>query len=322
MTVRRFIVPLLAGLALGATATAARADTVTVAVTAIVEHPALDAVRDGLIARLGELGYVEGDTLEVVYESAQGSPAIAAQIARQFVGDAPDVIVPISTPSAQAVAAATSDIPVVFTAVTDPVAAGLVTDLEAPGGNVTGLSDMIPMADHLALIREILPDVARIGFLYNPGEANSVVLLDRMLELAGEAGVEIVAAGAPRSSDVLSATQSLVGDVDAVYIPTDNTVVSALEAVLSVGQDNDLPIFSGDTDSVGRGAIATIGFDYGDVGRQTADIVARVLQGEDPGTIPVGFAAGTDLAINPAAAAAMGVTLPDAVVERASIVVE
>ncbi|MCB9948613.1 MAG: ABC transporter substrate-binding protein [Rhodospirillaceae bacterium] len=322
MTVRRFIVPLLAGLALGATATAARADTVTVAVTAIVEHPALDAVRDGLVARLGELGYVEGDTLEVVYESAQGSPAIAAQIARQFVGDAPDVIVPISTPSAQAVAAATSDIPVVFTAVTDPVAAGLVTDLEAPGGNVTGLSDMIPMADHLALIREILPDVARIGFLYNPGEANSVVLLDRMLELAGEAGVEVVAAGAPRSSDVLSATQSLVGDVDAVYIPTDNTVVSALEAVLSVGQDNDLPIFSGDTDSVGRGAIATIGFDYGDVGRQTADIVARVLQGEDPGTIPVGFAAGTDLAINPAAAAAMGVTLPDAVVERASIVVE
>ncbi len=317
---RRLLAPVAAIATLAGAS--ALAEDVTVAVTAIVEHPSLDAVRDGIRDRLVELGYVEGETLEFVYESAQGSPAIAAQVARQFVGDAPDVIVPISTPSAQAVVAATTDIPVVFTAVTDPLAAGLVTDLDAPGGNVTGLSDMIPIAEHLALIGEILPDVERLGFMYNPGEANSVVVLERMTALAAEAGIEIVEAGAPRSADVLSAAQSLVGDVDAVYVPTDNTIVSALEALLGVGQSSGMPVFSADTDSVNRGTIATVGFDYYDVGVQTADVVARVLEGEDPGTIPVSFASGSELAVNPAAAEAMGVTLPDAVLERASVVVE
>ena len=146
---RRLLSPLAAMLTLAGGS--ALAEDVTVAVTAIVEHPSLDAVRDGIRDRLVELGYVEGETLDFVYESAQGSPAIAAQVARQFVGDAPDVIVPISTPSAQAVVAATAEIPVVFTAVTDPLAAGLVADLDASGGNVTGLSDMIPIAEHLAL---------------------------------------------------------------------------------------------------------------------------------------------------------------------------
>lgn len=317
---RRLLSPLAAMLTLAGGSVLA--EDVTVAVTAIVEHPSLDAVRDGILDRLVELGYAEGETLDFVYESAQGSPAIAAQVARQFVGDAPDVIVPISTPSAQAVVAATSEIPVVFTAVTDPLAAGLVADLDTPGGNVTGLSDMIPIAEHLALIREIVPEVERLGFIYNPGEANSVVVLERMTALAADAGIEMVEAGAPRSADVLSAAQSLVGDVDAVYVPTDNTIVSALEALLSVGQDSGLPVFSADTDSVGRGTIATVGFDYYDVGVQTADLVARVLAGEAAGTIPVGFASGSELAVNPAAAEAMGVTLPEAVLERASVVVE
>ena len=320
MMLRRLISSLAAAAILSAAP--ASADEVTVAVTAIVEHPSLDAVRDGIRDRLGELGYVDGETMAFVYESAQGSPAIAAQVARRFVGDAPDVIVPISTPSAQAVVAATTDIPVVFTAVTDPLAAGLITDLEAPGGNVTGLSDMIPVAEHLALIRQIVPEISHLGFMYNPGEANSVVVMERMQALAAEVGIEIVEAGAPRSADVLSAAQSLVGDVDAVYVPTDNTIVSALEALLSVGQDADLPVFSADTDSVGRGTIATVGFDYYDVGVQTADIVARVLQGDDPGAIPVSFASGSELAVNPAAAEAMGVTLPDAVLEGANLVVE
>ena len=219
------------------------------------------------------------------YESAQGNPATAAQIARKFVGDRPDVIVPISTPSAQAVVGATKDIPVVFTAVTDPLGAKLVASLEPPGGNVTGMSDLSPIGLHLDLIKEIMPDASGSGVIHNPGEANSVTLLELIKLEAPARGLAVVEAAAPRSSDVLAAAQSLVGKVDAIYVPTDNTVVTALEAIVKVGTDNQLPVFAGDTDSVPRGAIAALGFNYYDLGRQTGKIVARVLDGEAPGAI-------------------------------------
>jgi len=293
-----------------------------VAVTAIVEHPALDAARDGVKEALAEAGFVDGQNLTFTYESAQGNPATAAQIARKLVGEAPAVIVPISTPSAQAVVGATQEIPVVFTAVTDPVAAKLVADPKHPGGNVTGMSDLSPVGKHLDLIREILPAAKALGVIYNPGEANALVLVDLLKKEAPARGFAIEEAPSPKSSDVLPAAQSLVGHVDAIYVPTDNTVVTALEAVIQVGQQNKLPVFAGDTDSVARGAIAAIGFDYGDVGRQTGKIVARVLKGEKPGDIPVEGVEITELAVNPGAAAAMGVTLPEAVVARAKPVVK
>ncbi|WP_158043922.1 ABC transporter substrate-binding protein [Skermanella pratensis] len=293
----------------------------SVAVTAIVEHPALDAVRDGVRDELAEQGWKAGETLRFDYQSAQGNPGTAVQIARQFVGQAPDVIVPISTPSAQAVVSAARDIPVVFTAVTDPLGAQLVRDLEKPGRNVTGLSDLSPVADHLALIREIMPHAKRLGFPYNPGEPNSATLLDLVKKLAPDHGFSIVEAPATRSADVQGAARGLVGRVDAVYVPTDNTIVSALEALLIVGAQNKLPVFAADTDSVQRGAVATVGFNYYQVGRQTGQIVARVLKGENPGDIPVRSAEGTDLYVNPKAAAAMGITIPDGVVARAGKVV-
>ncbi len=299
----------------------AMAQTKTVAITAIVQHPALDATRDGVVEALKEAGYVQGQNLKVEYQSAQGNPATAAQIARQFAGSRPDVIVPISTPSAQAVAASTRDIPVVFTAVTDPVSAQLVKSMDKPGANITGLSDMAPVGEHVALIREILPQAKRIGVLYNPGEPNSIVLVKALKDEAAKAGLTVVEASVPKSSDAQQAVRSLVGKADAVYIPLDNTVVSALESVIAVGQQAKLPIFSADTDSVARGTVASIGFDYLQVGKQTGAIVARVLKGEKPGDIPVALAKGTDLFVNPKSAAAMGVTLPDAVVKRATKVV-
>ena len=239
--------PAVLALALGFAGPAAAAD-VTVAVTAIVEHPALDAARQGIQDELAAEGYVAGKNLDFRFESAQGNPAIAAQIAQKFVGDAPDVIVPISTPSAQAVAAATKTIPIVFTAVTDPVGAKLVASLEHPGGNITGMTDLSPIGAHLDLIKEITPDVASLGVIYNPGEANSVTLLDLLRQEAPARGIEIEEAAAPRSSDVLAAAQSLVGKVDAIYVPTDNTVVTALEAVIGVGIENELPVYAGDTE--------------------------------------------------------------------------
>jgi putative ABC transport system substrate-binding protein len=300
----------------------AEAQEVHVAVTAIVEHPALDACRDGIRDELKAAGYEEGKNLRFEYESAQGNPGTAAQIARKFVGENPTVIVPISTPSAQAVVAATSDIPVVFTAVTDPLGAKLVTDLKKPGGNVTGMSDLSPIDLHLALIKEITPAAAKVGVPFNPGEANAVTLVNLLKEHAPGAGLEIVEAPATKSADVLAAAQSLVGKADVIYVPTDNTIVSALEAVIKVGMDNQLPVYAGDTDSVPRGAIAALGFNYYDVGRQTGKIVLRVLRGEKPGDIPVEGVRITELYVNPGTAAKMGVTIPLDVMARAKQVVQ
>jgi putative ABC transport system substrate-binding protein len=308
----------LAALALVLIAPADAAETKKVAITQIVEHPALDACRKGVEEELKAQG------IEVTwsYESAQGNPGTAAQIARKFVGDAPDAIVAISTPSAQAVVAATRDIPVIFTAVTDPVGAKLIADPKKPGGNVTGMSDLSPLAKHLDLIARITPNAKRIGVIYNPGEANSVTLVGLVKEHAPAHGMTIVEAAAPRSNDVLAAARSLVGKVDAIYVPTDNTVVSALEGVIKTGIESKIPVYAGDTDSVPRGAIAALGFNYYDVGRQTGAIVARVLKGEKPGDIAVQGVEKTELAVNPKSAEAMGVTIPADVIAEAKTVVE
>jgi putative ABC transport system substrate-binding protein len=300
----------------------ASAADITVAVTAIVEHPALDACRDGIKDELKAQGFEDGNNIKFVYESAQGNPGTAVQIAQKFVGENPTVIVPISTPSAQAVVAATSDIPVVFTAVTDPVGAKLVSDAQKPGGNVTGMSDLSPIAKHLELIKEVTPNAKKIGVPFNPGEANAVTLVELLKSEGTKMGYEIVEAPAPKSSDVLAAAQSLVGKSDVIYVPTDNTIVSALEAVIQVGTDNKLPVFAGDTDSVKRGAIAAIGFNYYDVGRQTGQIVARVLKGEKPGDIAVQGVEITELYVNPGAAAQMGVELSSDLVGKAKEVVK
>ncbi|MEM1253938.1 MAG: ABC transporter substrate-binding protein [Cyanobacteria bacterium P01_H01_bin.21] len=293
-----------------------------VAVTQIVEHPALDAVRDGLQDKLKEEGYEAGNSLKWEWESAQGQASNAAQIAQKFVGDNPDLIVAIATPSAQAVVGNTDAIPVVFSAVTDPVAAELVPSLDASGGMVTGVSDLSPIDEHLALIADMVPDAQSVGVIYNAGESNSVSLVNLLNTEAEAQGFTVEEATVSSSADVVTAAESLVGKVDVIYIPTDNTVVSALESVIQVGNDNQLPIFAGDTDSVERGAIATASFDYYEVGRQTGDMAVRILNGENPGDMPVELASTVDLAINLAAAEAMGVTVPDVIKDSADQVFE
>ncbi|WP_022709330.1 ABC transporter substrate-binding protein [Pseudochrobactrum sp. AO18b] len=300
----------------------ANAKDVSVAVTAIVEHPALDAARDGVKDALAAAGFKEGENLKFTYQSAQGNPATAAQIARQFIGEAPDVIVPISTPSAQAVVSGTRDIPVVFTAVSDPVGAQLVKNMEKPGGNVTGLSDLSPVADHIKLIKEVAPNVKTIGFLYNSGEANSISLLEGLKVAAKEGGLEVVESAATKSAEVQGAARALIGKADLIYIPTDNTIISALEGAVSVAEEAKIPLMTADTDSVSRGAFIALGFNYYDVGKQTGEVVVRILKGEKPGDIPVKVAAGTDLVVNLVAAKKMGIEIPQAVVDRASKVIK
>ena len=289
----------------------------TVALTQIVEHPSLDAARRGILDELAAAGFVQDQNLRVDYQNAQGNPATAAQIARKFVGDQPDVIVAIATSSAQTVAAATRDTPIVFCAVSDPIGAKLVKSLDQPGGNVTGTRDFPPIGEQLELIRKLSPDAKRLGVIYNPGETNSISMIDTLKQLAPDQGFKVIEAAEPKSGDVLSAARQLAGKVEAIYIPLDNTVVSALEAVIKVGREAKIPVYSADTDSVARGAVAALGFDYYDVGRQTGQQVVRVLRGEKPGDLPVERVRKLRLFLNPEAAAAMGVTLPDAVRQRA-----
>jgi putative ABC transport system substrate-binding protein len=298
-----------------------QAKPVYVATTAIVEHPALDAVRDGVKEVLTENGY-SGEQFKFTYESAQGQPAIAAQIARKLVGDEPDVIVAIATPSAQAAVSVSKTIPVVFSVVTDPVGAKVVPSLTQPGGNVTGLSDMVNVRQHLSLIKEFIPNLKTVGIPYNPGEANSVAIVTALKAAAAQMGIAVVESPAPKSSDVMIAAKQLIGKTDAIYCPTDNTIISAFESVVKVGIDAQIPVFAADTGSVERGAVAAVGYDYFDLGRQTGDIVVRILKGEKPGSIDVKMAEGTNLFVNPKMAARMGVKVPAAALARATEIIK
>lgn len=265
-------------------------------------------------------GYKQGENLEFDYKTAQGNPAIAVQIARQFVGENPDVLVGIATPTAQALVSATRNIPVVFTAVTDPVGAKLVKQLEQPGKNVTGLSDLSPVKQHVELIQEILPEAKSIGVVFNPGEANAVTLVELLKEAAAEKGLTVVEATALKSADVQSATQAIAAKSDVIYAPTDNTVASAIEGMIVAANQAKTPVLGGATSYVEKGAIASLGFDYYQVGVQTADYVAAILEGAEPGTLDVKVAKGSDLVVNKTAADKLGVTIPSAVIERATSV--
>ncbi|ENM5739325.1 ABC transporter substrate-binding protein [Vibrio mimicus] len=294
------------------------AKTAKVAVSQIVEHPALDATRQGLLDGLKAKGYEEGKNLEFDYKTAQGNPAIAVQIARQFVGENPDVLVGIATPTAQALVSATKTIPIVFTAVTDPVGAKLVKQLEQPGKNVTGLSDLSPIEQHVELIKEILPNVKSIGVVYNPGEANAVSLMELLKLSAAKHGIKLVEATALKSSDVQSATQAIAEKSDVIYALIDNTVASAIEGMIVAANQAKTPVFGAATSYVDRGAIASLGFDYYQIGVQTADYVAAILEGKEPGTLDVQVAKGSDLVINKTAADKLGISIPDAVLARAT----
>ena len=322
MMKRPFRVALLALVLAPFAALPAHAADARVSVTAIVDHPALDAARQGIVEELAAAGYVVGKNLRLDYQSAQGNTATAAQIARKFVGDRPDVIVAMSTPSAQTVVAATREIPIVFSAVTDPVAAKLVKSWEATGGNVTGVSDLPLLDKHLALLRQALPTAKRIGVVYNPGEANSVAAIAQLKKLAQPAGLSVIESAAPRTVDVASAAQSLVGKVDAIYAPTDNNVTSAFEALAKVADQGRVPLIAADPSLAARGAALGIGTNYHDLGRQSGQLVVRVLKGESPGSIASQVSPTLELLVNQAAARRQGLALSDALLKSATRVID
>ena len=293
----------------------------SVAVTALVDHPALDAVRKGVEDELKAQGWVAGKNLKYQYQSAQGNAATAGQIVRKFIGDKADAIVAIATPSAQAAAAATSSVPIVFSAVTDPVAAKLVKDLKAPGGNVTGVSDRLPLAPQVDLMLKVVPTAKRVGIVYSPGEINSTILIKELKAVLAQRGMTLVSAAAPRTVDVQAATKSLVGKVDLIYSSTDNNVVSAYETMVRVATDAKLPMIAADTSSIKRGAVAALGMNYYDMGRQTGKMVVRILKGEKPGSIAVEEGRTTMLELNAKAAREQGATLSAALLKEGKVIV-
>lgn len=282
----------------------------TLAITAIVEHPSLDDIRLGVLDGLASVGYKQGDNLTVNFQSAQGNMATVGQIAKQFVADAPDVIVAITTPSAQSLAAATTSIPLIYTAVSDPVAAKLIDANNRPAqANITGLSSQLPLEPQVELFTKIKPEARRIGFVYSPGEANSVAIKNALLALLPKYQMSLVEVPANRSSDVADATRSLAGKVDLIYTSLDNGVASAMEAMVQVANEIQVPIITSDEFSVRRGATAALGVNDYDFGLATAKLVAQILDGKKPNQITPAVMNELTLFVSPKHAANQGVTV-------------
>lgn len=291
----------------------------TVAISQIIENGDLDKVRLGALDALKKAGFAD---LTVIYENAQGDIGTSVQIAKRFVGLSPDLILVIGTPTAQAIARSTNKIPVVFGGIGDPMGAGLVTDMSHPGANITGTRSFTPVEPQLDLIKQILPNAKRIGVLSNPAEANSRAAVDAFIKVGSERGYQFVREMVTSSSETLSAASNFAGKVDAIYVPTDSTVVSAMESIVKVSLSNKIPLFTAETAGVNRGALASVGLDWSEIGMDTGTIAARVLSGEKPGDIAVEPASKVSLRLNAKTAKAIGVTLPADVLARAVQVVE
>lgn len=321
---------ILAGLAVGlagAVAGPVLADEMKhVAISTIVEVPALVDTHKGVIEGLAEAGFVEGKNLTVDYQNANGSMPTQQQIAKKFIGDAPDVIVAITTPTAQSMVAVGGDVPIVFASVTDPVKAKLIEDYDKPEGRVTGVSDAAPITQQIDMFLKLVPGAKKVGFIYNPGLDNAVASLGWLKEDLAPRGIEVVESPAPTTNEVIPAARKLVGQVDFIYVPNDTTVVAALEAIVKVGEDTQTPIFAGETGAVPRGTIAGLGLDYVGVGKVAGQMAAKILNGASPGEVPSVIAykelSQFKVLINPGAAKAMGVTIPEDVMSMATEVIE
>lgn len=277
----------------------------------IVEHPALDAARQGFLETLKANGYEEGKNLTVDYKNAQNDQSTLNSIAQKFASDKLDLVLAIATPSALSMATASKDVPILITAVTDPVAAKLANSMEKPGMNVTGTNDMNPVKEQFELLKKLIPNAKKVGVIYNAGEENSQVQVKLVKEVAAGMGLSIVEATVTGTADVMQATESLVGKVDVVYVPTDNTVVTATDAVLKVTDENKIPVIAGESSVVDKGGLGTIGINYKKLGQQTGEMALKVLKGAKPADMPIESQKEFDTVINKTNAALLGVTIPD-----------
>ncbi|EHQ87366.1 ABC transporter substrate-binding protein [Desulfosporosinus youngiae] len=293
---------------------------VKIGIVQIVEHPALDSAREGFLETLKANGYEKDKNLTLDYQNAQGDQSMLQSITQKFSSTKLDLVLAIATPSAQAMASASTDIPILITAVTDPVEAKLVNSMDKPGKNVTGTTDMNPIKEQFELMKTLVPTVKKVGVIYNAGEVNSQVQVAIAKNVAAELGLEIVEATVTTSADVLQASQSLIGKVNAIYVPTDNMVVSAAQSVVQVSHKNKIPIISGESSVVDKGALATIGINYKNLGKQTGEMALRVLKGEKPQDMPIEAQKDFDTVLNQSAIDLFGITVPEEISKKATFV--
>jgi putative ABC transport system substrate-binding protein len=290
-------------------------DKYKIGVIQIVEHPSLNTIRDSFSAQMKELGFIDGENSEFEYKDAQNDMTTAISIIQSFEADEKDIIIAITTPAAQAAAPASENIPVVFSAVTDPVGPGFVDSLESTGKNMTGTSDALDIDKILDLALTLTPNIKKLGYIYNSGEPNSVSCLETVNEYAAANGIEVVASAITNSSELQQASQVLVTKVDAIFTPNDNTVALGMQILAKVAKDAKIPVYVGADSMVADGGFATVGIEYTDLGKETANMAAKILKGEAKASeIPVKvFNEDLSTYINPVTAQAIGVTIPDSI---------
>lgn len=295
----------------GKTVSTGDAQNYKIGVIQLVEHAALDAAYKGFVDGLKEAGFEDGKNITIDYQNAQGDQSNCQTIANKLINDQNNLILAIATPAAQAVANTTKDIPILVTAVTDPAAAKLVASNEAPGGNVSGTSDLTPVKEQIGLITKLVPSVKKVGLLYCSSEANSkfqIEIAKKELEALGLEGVE---ATVSNSNEIQQVTQSLVGKVEAIYIPTDNMLAAGMATVAQVTTPSKLPVIVGEEGMVNNGGTATYGINYYNLGKLTAaQAVAILKDGKKTAEMPIEYASEGTLVVNQEALKTMGIELP------------
>lgn len=285
---------------------------IKIGVTQIIEHPALDAVVEGFKEALADGGYEE--KVELEFQNAQGDFGVAQTIASSYVEKKKDLVLSISTPSSQAMYNATKDIPILIAAVTDPVAVGLI------GDNVTGTSDMTPVKKQIELIKLILPQAKKIGVVYNTSEENSQIIVRKLKEESKLYGYEVVEKGITSVNEIGPAMDVLAKEIDVLYTPTDNLIVSATPLVMSKANESNIPVIGCIEDQVKQGALATETIDFKKLGYQTGEIAIRVLEGEKPKDIPIQTQEKTQLLINKKMVEKFKIVLPKELKDRAKMI--
>ena len=285
-------------------------DVFRIGISQFITHQSLDATREGFVDELAKQGYVEGKNIEIDLQNAQGEQRNLKTISQQLA-ESSDVVLAIATPSAQSLANTTQTTPVIFSAVTDPVSAKLVESREHPGGNVTGTSDQSSdaISTQINLIKKVLPKAKTIGILYTQSEPNSAVQKDEAKRLLEEKGFTVVEKTILDSNNVKAAAESLMAEVDMVFVPTDNIISSTMETVKQVSIKHKVPVFGGSTEMIAVGGLYNYGTNYEELGRQTARMLIRVLKGEKPENIAVELPEKLELHTNKEMADALGIDI-------------
>lgn len=295
-------------------------ETVKIGIIQQMQHASLDDAYKGFVDGLAEVGYVEGENLEIDYQNASGEVSNCQSICNVFKSNNDDLVLAIATNAAQSAVSTfqETDTPVLFTAVTDPVDAGLVESMEAPGKNVTGTSDLPVIADQIQVIKDIQPDCKKIAILYTSSEANSKVQAEQAEAAAKKLGMEVVVQTSSSSNDIPQVISSVAGSVDAIYLPADNAFASAMATVNSKAVEYQIPVYAGVEAMIQEGAIATTAIDYYELGKQTAAQAVRILDGEAASDIPVETQKEFALVVNKTFAESVGITVPQTVLDKAA----